>query len=142
MSSPAFSSRPSESTTLNALSELALDMRWSFNHSADKIWERLDPNLWDLTHNPWIVLQTVSEEKLQSVTTDPDFRLLVADLHSEKRAVELSQGWFQRAHPRSGLTAVAYFSMEFMLSEAVPIYSGGLGNVAGDNVCGGRSRQN
>jgi glycogen phosphorylase len=79
-------------------------------------------------------LQTVSEEKLQSVTSGPDFQLLVADLHREKQAVEQSQGWFQKAHPRSGLTAVAYFSMEFMLSEALPIYSGGLGNVAGDQL--------
>jgi len=121
MSSPAFRSPPSETSTLDALRELALDLRWSFNHSADKLWERLDPDLWDLTHNPWIVLQTVSEEKLQSVSTDPDFQLLVADLHREKQAVEQSQGWFQKAHPRSGLTAVAYFSMEFMLSEALPI---------------------
>ena len=134
MSTPAFSSPPSETTTLDALTELALDLRWSFNHSADKLWERLDPDLWDLTHNPWVVLQTASEEKLQSVTTDPHFQLLVADLHTEKLTIEQSQGWFQKAHPRSGLTAVAYFSMEFMLSEALPIYSGGLGNVAGDQL--------
>jgi glycogen phosphorylase len=134
MSIPAFSSRPSETTTLDALTELALDLRWSFNHSADKLWERLDPDLWDLTHNPWVVLQTASEEKLQSVTTDPHFQLLVADLHTEKLTIEQSQGWFQKAHPRCGLTAVAYFSMEFMLSEALPIYSGGLGNVAGDQL--------
>ena len=134
MSSPAFSSPPSETTTLDALTELALDLRWSFNHSADKLWERLDPDLWDLTHNPWVVLQTASEEKLQSVTSDPHFQLLVADLHTEKLTIEQSQGWFQKAHPRSGLTAVAYFSMEFMLSEALPIYSGGLGNVAGDQL--------
>jgi glycogen phosphorylase len=134
MSSPAFSSPPSETTTLDALTELALDLRWSFNHSADKLWERLDPDLWDLTHNPWVVLQTASEEKLQSVISDPHFQLLVADLHTEKLTIEQSQGWFQKAHPRSGLTAVAYFSMEFMLSEALPIYSGGLGNVAGDQL--------
>jgi glycogen phosphorylase len=64
MSTPAFGNRPSKTSTLDALTELALDLRWSFNHAADKLWERLDPDLWDLTHNPWIVLQTVSEEKL------------------------------------------------------------------------------
>jgi hypothetical protein len=46
MSTPAFSSPPSETTTLDALTDLALDLRWSFNHSADKLWERLDPDLW------------------------------------------------------------------------------------------------
>jgi glycogen phosphorylase len=109
MSTPAFSNRPSETAILDALTELALDLRWSFNHSADKLWERLDPDLWDLTHNPWIVLQTVSEEKLQSVATDPDFQLLAAGLESEKQTIEQSQGWFQKGHPRSGLTAVASF---------------------------------
>jgi glycogen phosphorylase len=53
MSTPAFGSRPSETTTLDALTELALDLRWSFNHSADKLWERLDPDLWDLTHTKY-----------------------------------------------------------------------------------------
>src|SRR5215469_14458315 len=77
------------------LTDLALDLRWSFNHAADKLWERLDPDLWDLTHNPWIVLQTASEEKLKSVTTDPRFQLLIADLRTEKLTIERSQGWFQ-----------------------------------------------
>jgi len=133
MSSPAFN-RSSDTAVSDALSDLALDLRWSFNHSADQLWERLDPELWDLTHNPWVVLQTVSRERLQSVTADPNFRKLLADLHREKATVEGSEAWFQRAHPQSGLSAVAYFSMEFMLSEALPIYSGGLGNVAGDQL--------
>jgi starch phosphorylase len=134
MSSPAYGNRPSETATEDALTALALDLRWSFNHSADKLWERLDPELWDLTHNPWIVLQTVSREKLQSVTTDPDFQSLTAGIQREHQTAEQSKGWFQKAHPGSALTGAAYFSMEFMLSEALPIYSGGLGNVAGDQL--------
>ena len=42
--------------------------------------------------------------------------------------------WFQKNHSNTSLTCAAYFSMEFMLSEALPIYSGGLGNVAGDQL--------
>ena len=134
MSSPAYGSRLSDSATSDALTELALDLRWSFNHAADKIWGRLDPELWELTKNPWVVLQTVSRAKLQSVTSDPDFQSLVANIHRKKTADDESDGWFQKAYPNSGLSAVAYFSMEFMLSEALPIYSGGLGNVAGDQL--------
>ena len=134
MSSPAYGSRPSDSATSDALTELALDLRWSFNHAADKIWKRLDPELWELTQNPWVILQTVSRAKLQSLTSDPDFQSLVADIHRQKTADDESDGWFQKAHPHSALSAVAYFSMEFMLSEALPIYSGGLGNVAGDQL--------
>ncbi len=84
MSSPAYGNRPSDAAISDALTDLALDLRWSFNHSADELWERLDPELWELTHNPWVVLQTVSREKLQSVTADPDFQKLLADLHREK----------------------------------------------------------
>jgi starch phosphorylase len=133
MGTPAFS-RTLDKSISEALTELALDLRWSFNHSADQLWERLHPELWDLTHNPWIILQTVSQEKLQSVAANPDFQSLVADLHREKQAAERTEGWFQKTHPHSALTGVAYFSMEFMLSEGLPIYSGGLGNVAGDQL--------
>jgi glycogen phosphorylase len=134
MSSPAYSNRLPETAASDALTELALDLRWSFNHSADKLWQRLDPELWDLTHNPWIVLQTVSQEKLQSVVADPNFQSLLADLHQERRTAEQSESWFQKVHPHAALKRAAYFSMEFMLSEALPIYSGGLGNVAGDQL--------
>jgi glycogen phosphorylase len=134
MSSPAYTNRPPDEAISEALTDLALDLRWSFNHSADQLWERLDAELWDLTHNPWVVLQTVSRERLHTVTSDPGFQKLLADLQHQRKTAEESEGWFQKAHPRSGLSAVAYFSMEFMLSEALPIYSGGLGNVAGDQL--------
>jgi starch phosphorylase len=134
MSSPAYSNRLPEAAIPEALTDLALDLRWSFNHSADQLWERLDPELWELTHNPWVVLQTVSRERLQSVTADPSFQKLLASLQEQNRIAEESEGWFQKTHPGSGLSTVAYFSMEFMLSEALPIYSGGLGNVAGDQL--------
>jgi glycogen phosphorylase len=131
MSSPA---TRAESAIPDALTDLALDLRWSFNHSADQLWEKLDPELWDLTNNPWVVLQTVSRERLQAVTAEPEFKKLLAEVNRERETSVRSEGWFQRAHPGSGLTGVAYFSMEFMLSEALPIYSGGLGNVAGDQL--------
>jgi len=126
--------RPTDTAISDALTDLALDLRWSFNHAADRLWEQLDPELWELTHNPWVLLQTVSREKLQSITVQPSFKKLLADLHGEKALAEESEAWFQKAHPRSGVSTIAYFSMEFMLSEALPIYSGGLGNVAGDQL--------
>ena len=134
MSSTTYVDHPLETSISDALTELALDLRWSFNHAADGLWQQLDPELWELTHNPLVVLQTVSQEKLQSVTADPSFQKLLTDLHREKALAEESDAWFQRAHPRSGVSTIAYFSMEFMLSEALPIYSGGLGNVAGDQL--------
>ena len=118
----------------DSLSELALDMRSSWNHATDLVWRQLDPVLWDLTHNPWVILQTVSREKLQRVLAEPAFRKNVDDLVQARRDVAEAPAWFQQAYPQSPLSCIAYFSMEFMLSEALPIYSGGLGNVAGDQL--------
>ncbi|HTV54947.1 MAG TPA: alpha-glucan family phosphorylase, partial [Terriglobia bacterium] len=134
MSNPLFTNRPAETQLPDPLTEMALDLRWTWNHSTDKIWERLDPELWELTHNPWFVLQTVSQEKLRNVRADPEFDSLLSDLAQEGRTLVESPGWFQKSHPDTCIKSVAYFSMEFMLSEALPIYSGGLGNVAGDQL--------
>jgi starch phosphorylase len=117
-----------------ALAELALDMRWSWNHATDQVWRKLDPELWAMTHNPWVVLQTVSRDKIESVLADAVFRNKVDELVKTVQRTSQEPAWFQRAHPESALSQVAYFSMEFMLSEALPIYSGGLGNVAGDQL--------
>jgi starch phosphorylase len=90
--------------------------------------------LWELTHNPWVVLQTVSRDQIERVLVDPVFRKNVDGLVRTRRQAVAAPAWFQQEHSKSPLTCVAYFSMEFMLSEALPIYSGGLGNVAGDQL--------
>ncbi len=126
--------RRSELPAPEALQELALNLRWSWNHASDEIWGQLEPELWELTQNPWVVLQASAREKLERKWADPDFQGRVHELVADKRAAEEGDRWFQTAYPQSPLTGVAYFSMEYMLSEALPIYSGGLGNVAGDQL--------
>jgi glycogen phosphorylase len=125
---------PTDVDGFDSLAELALDMRSSWNHATDQVWRQLDPVLWELTHNPWVILQTVSREKLQLDLADPVFRKNVDDLVQARREAAEAPAWFQQTYPQSPLNCVAYFSMEFMLSEALPIYSGGLGNVAGDQL--------
>jgi len=134
MSNPTEASQTADLPVSEALAELALNLRWSWNHSSDELWGRLEPELWELTQNPWVVLQTVSQEKLQATCSDSAFRRRIDELLRETREEEQSTAWFQKAHPHAGFTKVAYFSMEYMLSEALPIYSGGLGNVAGDQL--------
>ncbi len=131
---PIYSSLHTEIDGFGSLSELALDLRWSWDHAADEIWRELDPALWNLTHNPWIVLQTVSRDHFKSVMSDPVFRNKIYILIKSRNETNAIPAWFQQNYPKSSLTCVAYFSMEFMLSEALPIYSGGLGNVAGDQL--------
>jgi len=118
----------------DSLAQLALDLRWSWNHATDTIWRQLDAELWAITQNPWVVLQTVSRERIEQRLASPEFRATVDGLLQESHRAAESPAWFQQHHPQSPLSCVAYFSMEFMLSEALPIYSGGLGNVAGDQL--------
>ncbi len=118
----------------DSLAELALDMRSSWNHATDQLWRQLDPVLWELTHNPWAIIQTASREKLQRLLTDTTFRKNIDNLVQTRRDEAKAPAWFQQTYPQSPLNCVAYFSMEFMVSEALPIYSGGLGNVAGDQL--------
>ena len=131
---PAYVFLPAEVEGFDSLAELALDMRWSWNHAADEVWRKLDPNLWEFASNPWVTLQTVSRDQLRRVLADPVFRKKIDDLVQAKRQAAETPAWFQQNYPKSPLSCAAYFSMEFMLSEALPIYSGGLGNVAGDQL--------
>jgi len=119
---------------MDELAELALNLHWCWNHSSDELWDSLDSELWQSTQNPWVILRTVSREKIQSLLATPNFRQLLQKclLHNRKSFTE--EAWFQKKYPGAALSLVAYFSMEFMLTEALPIYSGGLGNVAGDQM--------
>jgi len=119
---------------IDALAELALNLHWSWNHASDDLWKQLDSELWETTQNPWAMLQTVSAQKIKAVLAEPDFRQRLDDLLRQNRESYRADAWFQQKHHGAALTCIAYFSMEFMLSEALPIYSGGLGNVAGDQM--------
>ena len=131
---PKYSFLPNDIEGYDLLAELALDLQWAWSHADDEIWQQLDPTLWEQTHNPWVVLQTVSRVQFQKVMSDPKFRKKVDSLIQAKEQAYNDPAWFQKKYPESSLSCVAYFSMEFMLSEALPIYSGGLGNVAGDQL--------
>src|ERR1700730_12094869 len=114
-SSPIYSFLPTEIEGFSSLAELALDLRWSWNHGADGVWTRLQPALWKLTLHPDGFLQTVSTEHLQLLLSSPAFRQEVDSfVQVEKRAAS-SPAWFQQNHPQAPLTCVAYFSLEFML---------------------------
>lgn len=131
MSNERYTDLPWENLQGDPLAELALNLRCSWNHASDEIWKNLDADLWDQTRNPWLILQSVSQEALDRVESDAAFQTLLVDLRGH--AAE-GPRWFGTAHPDSPLRRVAYFCMEFMLSETLPIYSGGLGNVAGDQL--------
>ena len=116
------------------LEELALNLKWSWNHRTDWLWQQLDQQLWEDTHNPLIVLRSVSIDKLKLLLADKVYRKDIKELVQLNRQEASLAGWFQENYKNAPLSCVAYFSMEYMLSEALPIYSGGLGNVSGDQL--------
>jgi starch phosphorylase len=125
---------PTDVEGFEDLAELALDVRSSWNHAADSLWKQLDDDSWELTHSPWVVLQAAAHDRIPRLMADPAFRGNVQRLLQARREAEQAPAWFQQTYANSPLTRVAYFSMEFMLAEGLPIYSGGLGNVAGDQL--------
>ena len=69
----------------DALGELALDLRWTWSHEADALWQRVDAEAWRRTQNPWTILQDISTERLRALASD---RLFVAELERLTRARE------------------------------------------------------
>ena len=122
-------------SVLEDLGPLALDLRWSWSHVADALWRRIDASLWRHTRNPWLILQTVSRKRLERLATDAGFRALLTELRAEQSDALAGPTWFAQAHGGRALgDGVAYFCMEYGLSEALPLYSGGLGVLAGDHL--------
>ena len=134
MSNLRYTNLPSDNPSDDVLVELALDVNWTLSRAADTLWRQLNPELWERSHNAWAVLQTVSGQNLKRLTSEPAFRATLDEIVRVRAAENESARWFQQNHPHAPLKCVAYFSMEYMLSEALPIYSGGLGNVAGDQL--------
>src|SRR5208337_5316003 len=94
---------PSLPEGLEGLAELALDLRWSWNHVAGRLWEYIDPELWSMTSNPWLMLQTVKANRLKALATDSTFLGLMDELVEEHREATEKKAWFQQTHSKSTL---------------------------------------
>ena len=118
---------------LSALAELALNLHWTWNHATDRLWETLAPEIWRRTGNPWLILQSMSQSRLEQLALDAGFRAELGRLMQVRRENLGGRSWFADAHDGHDLQ-VAYFSMEYGLTEALPLYAGGLGILAGDHL--------
>lgn len=117
---------------LARLNALALNVHWAWNHAGDAVWKRLDETLWERTQNPWLLLQYVPFERLERLADDAAFLRDVQALEESEERYRATPAW--RPSGTTTLPRVAYFSMEFGLHEALPLYSGGLGVLAGDHL--------
>ncbi|MFZ5770377.1 MAG: alpha-glucan family phosphorylase [Thermodesulfobacteriota bacterium] len=117
---------------LKGLTGLALDLRWNWNHSADKLWQTVDPELWEASGDPWVILESISRKRLEALAVDAAFLDELQRQLAHRKTYLSKSTWFAEKYGDDKLGKVAYFSMEFGLTEALPIYSGGLGVLAGD----------
>ena len=126
---------------LAALAQLSTNLRWSWHPPTQELFESIDPDLWrEIGHDPVRVLGEVPASRLDALTDDHDF-LVRFDAAAADLADYLSRPrWYQNQGENAQRTgavpdlSVAYFSMEFGVTEVLPNYSGGLGILAGDHL--------
>lgn len=120
---------------LGRLGELALDLRWTWSHATDALWAAIDAELWLHARDPWLILQNVAPQRLVALAADAGFRAAYERAMRAHDAYLHGPTWWDQACP-SGTPApvIAYFSMEYGIGEPLPIYSGGLGVLAGDHL--------
>jgi glycogen phosphorylase len=121
---------------LARLRDLAYDLNWSWSPATIALFRRLDADLWErVNHNPVLLLDTLPQHRLAAAATDEGFLGHLDSATRELDAYRAATGtWFQRSHGRDGGPVAAYFSAEFGITECLPIYSGGLGVLAGDHL--------
>ena len=126
---------PEVPATLQPLLELAHNLWWVWHHDAVELFRRLDRKLWETVyHNPVKMLGMIPQQKLAAAVADDGY---MAHLDRVYKAFKLhlqEHGWFHNAHSDKSSMRIAYFSAEFGLHESLPIYSGGLGVLAGDHL--------
>ncbi len=123
-------------TRIARLRDLAYNLWWAWHDEAQNLFRQIDADLWEADyHNPVDFLRDVRQTKLAAAAARPEF---LADYDSVLAALDAymraDDTWYKRTHAEAGKQLIAYFSAEFGLHESLPIYSGGLGVLAGDHV--------
>src|SRR5580698_3825319 len=120
--------RPALPMAIQRLSELAVNLLWSWNHDLRAVFRRLEPALWKASnHNPIVLLGQVPQTVLERAALDPRFLALY------RRGCDTHDAYLAGAASEAKML-VAYFSMEYGLLDCMPIYSGGLGVLSGDHL--------
>ncbi|MCP4583814.1 MAG: glycosyltransferase family 1 protein [candidate division Zixibacteria bacterium] len=120
---------------LEALNELSYNLHWSWNHETVDLFRRLDRDLWEATyHNPVKMLGSIDQDKLARAAKDEGFMAYMNRVNDNLQQYLSRQTWFEEKYGKFDTPQIAYFSMEFGITECLPIYSGGLGILAGDHL--------
>src|SRR5688500_14850941 len=89
---------------LAPLADLALNLRWTWRRETDKLWHTLDPEVWRLTQNPWLVLHSVSQDRLEELSQSPGYTAELQRLLTAHQDHLRQQGWFRQTYPASALS--------------------------------------
>ncbi len=127
--------RPNIPEALHRLEEVSSDMWFSWNAKARMLFRLLDNDLWSRTgHNPRLFLRRVSQNRLNEMASDRAFITLYNSVLADYDSYHADENlWFEKHLASDGEHSFVYFSAEFGLHESLPIYSGGLGILAGDH---------
>jgi starch phosphorylase len=125
---------PALDPSLRPLIDLALDLRWTWLHATDGLWRAIDAAVWERTGNPQLVLTRTTAERWTELARDDGFRALLNEVVARRAALDAAPRWFPPPGAGDALRTVAYFCMEFGLTQVLPIYAGGLGILAGDHL--------
>ncbi len=120
---------------LENLRELAYNLWWTWNVDARDLFARLDMDLWEETrHNPVALLNSIKQEILEARAQDDSYLYQLHRVYEKFNRSMKSQVWFEKVGKYDPRLAVAYFSMEYGITESLAVYSGGLGILAGDHL--------
>ena len=130
-----FDVHPNLPAALEPLDEIARDLWYSWHREAIELFGRLDADAFKASgRNPVMALAKVPQTTLDAAARDETFLAELRRVHASFRAYQTGNGWFQEAYPGITDLRIAYLSLEFGLDTALPIYSGGLGILAGDHL--------
>lgn len=120
---------------IKALRDIGMNLWYTWNWPAVQLFLRLDPVIWEQCHqNPIMMLGRIPQKVLDEAAFDDSFVANLKRVHQMMTEYLQSITWYQEVHPGESDLKVAYFSMEYGLAEALPVYSGGLGILSGDHL--------
>src|SRR5262249_35871165 len=122
-------------SNLERLREIAHNLWWAWEPDARELFVRVDPDLWEEVHgNPIELLSRVPQQRLDELAADDAFVTHLESAYATFQRYMSREGWFTKRFPEAASARIAYFSMEYGLHQSLPIYSGGLGVLAGDHL--------
>jgi glycogen phosphorylase len=131
----SFTVLPSLPESLKDLEVIAMNMFWTWNLDLVGLFKRIDSNLWKACgHNPIKFLGTVSQQRLEDLAENDGFLCELRRASEKLKSYLGRQAWFEKINTQGSNVVIAYFCAEFGLHECLPIYSGGLGILAGDHI--------